>query len=116
MASTFLLYSSAALMVAVALLHSTVGKRAFLDTSLRRRDLVPYAQAVSRFAWQSVTLFMLLNAMLVAWPGTPEIMIIVSGLYWFGMGIADLIIARGTHKAWFLLCGAGLLALAGALL
>ena len=103
-------------MAVVALLHSTVGKRAYLDTSLRRRDLVPYAQAVNRFGWHSIALFMLLNAMLVAWPGTPDIMIIVSGLYWLGMGIADLIIARGTHKAWFLLCGAGLLALAGVLL
>lgn len=112
------LWASAIMMVLTALVHSWLGERRLIgpiiasDHGVMQRDL---ARKVLRFAWHFTSVLMLVNAAVVAWPGTPRGLIQITGIAWLGVGLFDAIYSRGQHVGWPALTLSGALALIGTL-
>ena len=112
-----LLWAAAILMVATAIVHSVLGERRLigpilaLDSDVTTR---PLARAVLRFAWHFTSVLIALTALLVAWPETPRMLILVTGAVYLAVGLFDAGMTRGKHVGWPFLAGAGVLALMGA--
>jgi hypothetical protein len=110
-----LLQISAAVMALTAIAHSIVGEKRLIGPLLALNiDLLSgYRSNLVRFAWHFTSLLMILSALIVAWPGTPNPLIQITGAMWLIAGVGDAILTRGKHVGWPLLSTAGLLALLG---
>jgi len=102
-------------MIATALAHSVVGEIRLIAPLLARQiDLLSgYRASLVRFAWHFTSLLMLCSALVVGWPGTPALLVTVTGVIWLVAGLLDAVLTRGKHIGWPLLSAAGGLALAG---
>ena len=111
-----LLTISAVLMVLTAIAHSFVGEKRLIGPLLAQQIelLAGFRANLVRFAWHFTSLLMIVTALLVAWPGSPASLIRITGAVWLFAGISDVILTRGKHIGWPLLCAAGGLALLGA--
>ena len=111
-----LLTVSAAMMVLTAIAHSFVGEKRLIGPLLAQQIelLGGFRANLVRFAWHFTSLLMIVTALLVAWPGSPAALIRITGAVWLFAGISDVILTRGKHIGWPLLCAAGGLALLGA--
>lgn len=67
------------------------------------------------FAWHAMSVLMLISAAVIAWPSTPQPLLIIIGGAWLLAGIFDAFYAKGQHIGWPFLAGSGALALIGAL-
>jgi hypothetical protein len=110
------LWLSAAFMVTTAGVHSVLGYRRLIVPLLRAGPLAdPLTRRIIRFAWHATSVLMLISAAAVAWPGTPNGLLIAIGSGWLATGLANAVYTRGRHIAWPALSGAGIFALIGAL-
>lgn len=113
------LWASALLMVVTAAIHSFFGEKRLI-VPLLARDKTVLTQALSRkvirFAWHFTSLLMIVSAALVAWPGTPDGLILFAGGAWLAVGVADVIYTKGQHIGWPFLSAAGLFAILGVIL
>lgn len=112
------LWLSAAFMVTTAGVHSVLGYRRLIVPLLRTREgplADPIARRIVDFAWHATSVLMMISAAAVAWPGTPQGLVVVVGGGWLAAGLFDAVYTKGRHIAWPALCGAGILALIGAL-
>ncbi len=103
-------------MIVTAIAHSLVGEARLISPLLARDiDLLSgYRANLVRFAWHFTSLLMIVTALVVGWPGTPALLIKITGVIWLLAGALDLILTRGKHIGWPLLSAAGVLALLGA--
>ncbi len=114
-----LLWLSAVMMAATGLTHSILGEKRLIgpvlaiESDITRR---PLARQILRLAWHLTTLFMLLTALLVVWPGTPPMLILITGFLWLVVGLIDGVVTKGQHVGWGPLTISGGLAIAGVLL
>lgn len=112
------LWLSAAFMVTTAGVHSVLGYRRLIVPLLRAGEgplADPVARRIVGFAWHATSVLMLISAAAVAWPGTPQTLLVVVGGGWLAAGLFDAVYTKGRHIAWPALSGAGILALIGAL-
>ncbi len=112
------LWLSAAFMVTTAGVHSVLGYRRMIVPLLRGEAgplADPLTRRIIRFAWHATSVLMLISAAAVAWPGTPNNLLIVIGAGWLAAGFFDAAYTKGRHIAWPALSGAGIFALIGAL-
>ena len=111
------LWLSAAAMVTTAAIHSAAGERKLVGPLLRG-DQPPMDNAQSRkvlrSAWHITSAFMILSAIVVAWPGLPAALIVAIGIFWLCLGLLSLISSRGRHVGWPSLLASGTFALLGA--
>ena len=113
-----MLWLSAAMMVTTAALHSLLGERRLIGPVLAIEHPItqrPLARQVLRLAWHLTSLFMVLTALLVLWPGTPPSLILITGILWLVVGLMDGFVTKGKHVGWGPLTIAGGLAIAGVL-
>ena len=111
-----LLYFSAVLMVLTAAIHSALGEKRLIQPILRLKSgitTIPLARQVLRFAWHFTSALMLLSALVVVWPGTPTVLIQVTGVTWFMVGFFDFVCTRGKHIGWPFISIAGIFAFLG---
>lgn len=110
------LWLSAAMMAITAVIHSVAGEKRLIGPLLARPGSIPNAQGrkVMRGAWHLTSLFMLSNALVMLWPGTPAQLQQVIGGFWLATGLYSLISTRGKHVGWPSLSIAGAAAIAGA--
>lgn len=114
-----LLWVGAGLMALTALVHCLVGERKLITPLLaidHRLTTTLLPRQLIRFAWHLTGALMMICAALVVWPGTPDVLVVGTGLVWLLAGIADLIMTRGQHIGWPLLTLAGLATIAGKLI
>lgn len=112
------LWLSAAFMVTTAGVHSVLGYRRLIVPLLHSAAgplADPLSRRIIRFAWHATSVLMLISAAAVAWPGTPNGLLIVIGGGWLATGLFNAAYTKGRHIAWPALSGAGILALIGAL-
>jgi hypothetical protein len=112
------LWLSAAFMVTTAGVHSVLGYRRLIVPMLRSNTgplANPLSRRIIRFAWHATSVLMLISAAAIAWPGTPNALLIVIGSGWLATGLFNAAYTKGRHIAWPALSGAGILALIGAL-
>ncbi len=103
-------------MAFTALVHSVLGERRLIAPILALDTgpvAVPLGRGVLRFAWHFTSVLMIISALVVAWPGTPAMLIVVTGSLWLAVGLFDAVYTKGKHVGWPFLAGAGLLALLG---
>jgi hypothetical protein len=110
-----LLTLSAIAMAFTGIAHSYVGEKRLIGPllALNLDMLSGYRSNLVRFAWHFTSLFMILNALVIAWPGTPVSLIKITGAMWLIAGVGDALMTRGKHIGWPLLSAAGVLALLG---
>lgn len=110
-----LLTLSAVAMALTGIAHSIVGEKRLIGPLLvlNIELLSGYRANLVRFAWHFTSLLMIVNALVVAWPGTPIPLIKITGAMWLIAGVGDAILTRGKHIGWPLLSAAGILALLG---
>jgi hypothetical protein len=110
------LWLSAILMVATSVTHSVLGEKRLIgpvlaiDSDIMRRSL---ARTILRLAWHLTSLFMLLTALLIVWPGTPRTLVLITGVLWLAVGLIDGVMTKGQHIGWGPLTVSGALAIAG---
>ena len=107
---------SAALMTITAVIHSGAGEQRLLKPLLAMNEGVMAnrrSRSVLRSAWHLTSIFMLSNAIVVAWPGVAGGLKAVLGGFWLVVGTFSLMASRGKHVGWPSLSGAGLAALIG---
>ena len=107
---------SAALMTITAAIHSKAGEERLLKPLLAMNQGVlanGQSRRVLRSAWHLTSVFMISNAIVVAWPGGHIGVKGVLGGMWLVMGLFSLIASRGKHVGWPWLSGAGITALIG---
>lgn len=108
---------SAIVMVVVAVLHSTGGASSVLGPILSQGNPHPdmqIAPTLLQYLWHSLSAFMVLSAIAVVWPDTPRMLILVIGVFWICLGIADMVTSKFAHPGWIPMGVAGLLAIIGA--
>ena len=105
------LWLAAGCMVLTAVAHSTLS-----ETRLMKPLVAPgLHRTIVRYALHAMSVYMLLSALTVAWPGTPAGLILVEGAGWIIVGIAGLLVSRGKHLGWPLITAAGVFTLIGAM-
>ncbi len=112
------LWLSAAFMATTALVHGALGERRLIQPLLQLDQgimAVDLARRVFRFAWHAMSLLMLVSAATVVWPGTPRDLILLVGVAWTAVGLADAIYTRGRHIGWPILTTSGVFAILGAM-
>lgn len=112
------LWLSAAFMATTAGVHSVLGYRRLIVPLLHSNAgplADPLSRRIIRFAWHATSVLMLISAAVVAWPGTPNSLLIVIGAGWLATGLFNAVYTKGRHIAWPALGGAGIFALIGAL-
>ena len=102
-------------MVFTGIAHSLIGEKRLIGPMLALNiDMLSgYRSNLVRFAWHFTSLLMIMNALVIAWPGTPVPLIKITGAMWLIAGVLNAIMTRGKHIGWPLLSAAGLLALLG---
>ena len=109
------LLGSAALIAATAAVHSIRGERRILSplAAIDPAVLKPRIRRIIRSSWHVESLFMVLTAASVAWPGSPVALVRFIGGTCLVLGVYVLWKSRGGHISGPLFTGAGLLALIG---
>jgi hypothetical protein len=110
---------SAVFMAITALLHSYFGEKRLLGPLFAAQTpfFEPYPRRrLLRTSWHYQSVFMLSNAVVVLWPGVDARLKLAIGVFWLVMGLQSLIRSRGKHVGVVPLLGAGLAAIAGAVL
>ncbi len=110
------LLMSAAVMVITAILHSTGGASSVLGPMLEGGNPHPdmeIAPTLLRYLLHSLSAFMVLSAAAVAWPDTPRGLVVLIGLFWIALGLADIATSHFKHPGWIPMGLAGILALIG---
>jgi hypothetical protein len=107
------LLGSAALIAATAAVHSSLGERRVLSRVRSTDDavLAPRLRRMLSFTWHLASVYMLLTAATVAWPGSPRPLVRLIGATYLVLGIIALWKSRGRHVSGPLFTGAGVLAL-----
>ncbi|MGH6786986.1 MAG: hypothetical protein ACREBO_09155 [Novosphingobium sp.] len=108
---------AALLMAATAVVHSVAGERRLIGPLVAPGSTaIPHRQGrrVLRSAWRLTSLYMLSNAAVVIWPGSPAGLIRAIGAMWLATGLFSLAASRGRHIGWPGLSSAGIAALLGA--
>ena len=75
--------------------------------------LAPRLRRMLHFTWHQASVYMLLTAAAVAWPGSPKVLIRLIGATYLVNGLIVLWKSRGRHVSGPLYTGAGVLALVG---
>ncbi|MCK0129530.1 hypothetical protein [Erythrobacter sp. F6033] len=104
-------------MVITAILHSTGGANSVLGPILAGGNPHPdmeIAPTLLTYLWHSLSAFMILSAAVVVWPETPRMLILAIGVFWIGLGVADIITSKFAHPGWIPMGIAGVLAIIGA--
>ncbi len=104
-------------MVVVAILHSTGGASSVLGPMLANGNPHPemeIAPTLLRYLWHSLSAFMILSAVAVAWPETPRALVAFIGVFWIALGVADIVTSKFAHPGWIPMGIAGILALIAA--
>lgn len=117
MGTSIWLWLSGLVMVVVAVAHSTGGANSVLGPILSQGNPHPdmeIAPALLKYLWHALSAFMVLCAAAVVWPDTPRGLIIVIGLFWIALGLADIATSHFKHPGWIPMGIAGTLALIGA--
>ena len=112
---TFALLGSATLIVATAAIHSIRGERRVISR-VRSIDPGVLDRRLGRmltFTWHLASVYMLLTAATVAWPGSPRTLVRLIGATYLALGVIALWKSRGRHVSGPLFSGAGVLALIG---
>jgi hypothetical protein len=106
------LLGSAALIVATAAVHSIKGERRVMSAvaTIDPAVLNPRLRRMIHFSWHLESLFMVLTAATVAWPGSPMSLVRLIGATYLVLGLYVLWKSRGGHVSGPLYTGAGLLA------
>ena len=107
---------SAALMTITAVIHSWAGEERLLKPLLAMNQGVMAnrrSRSVLRSAWHLTSIFMVSNAIVVAWPNVASGLKALLGGFWLLVGLFSLVGSRGKHVGWPSLSGAGLAALMG---
>ena len=107
------LLGSAALIVATAAVHSILGERRVMSRvgSIDPAVLNPRLRRMVHFTWHVASVYMVLTAAAVAWPGSPRPLVRLIGLTYLALGFIALWKSRGRHVSGPLYAGAGILAL-----
>lgn len=107
------LLGSAALIVATAAIHSVLGERRVISRvrSIDPAVLSPRLARMLAFTWHVASVYMLLTAATVAWPGSPRSLVRLIGATYLALGFIALWRSRGRHVSGPLFTGAGVLAL-----
>ena len=110
------LLGSAALIVATAAVHSIKGERRVMSAvaAIDPAVLNPRLRRIIHVSWHLESLFMVLTAATIAWPGSPQLLVRLIGATNLGLGLYALWKSRGGHVSGPLYTGAGVLALIGA--
>ena len=109
-------YIAASLIVVAAIFHSVQGERLLIRPTLAVDDPFirrPMTQAIIRFGWHASSLFMLMTAILIVWPGTPVTLILLPGLLWLTLGVTNLLMTKAKHPGGSILSLIGVIILAG---
>ncbi len=117
MGASIWLWLSGAVMVITAILHSTGGANSVLGPMLAGGNPHPdmaIAPTLLRYLWHALSAFMVLSAVTIIWPDTPRMLVIVIGVFWVGLGAADIITSKFAHPGWVPMGIAGALAIFGA--
>lgn len=109
------LLGSAILIVATAAIHSIMGERRVMSRvgNIDPAVLNPRLRRMLHFTWHVASVYMLLTAAAVAWPGSPRLLVRLIGATYLALGFVALWKSRGRHVSWPLYTGAGVLALLG---
>jgi hypothetical protein len=107
------LLSSAALIVATAGIHSVLGERRVISRigSIDPAVLHPRLRRMLHFTWHLASVYMVLTAATVAWPGSPRPLVQLIGATYLVLGVIALWKSRGRHVSGPLFTAAGVLAL-----
>ena len=112
------LWVGSGLMCFTALTHCVVGERKLITPLLKsdhRLTTTLLPRRLIRFAWHLTGALMLVCGALVAWPGAPRALVILTGTTWLLAGLTDLLMTHGKHIGWPLLTLAGISTLTGIL-
>lgn len=109
------LLGSAALIVVTAAIHSFKGERRVISAvaAIDPAALDPRIRRIIHFSWHLESVFMVLTAATLAWPGSPTMLVRLIGATYLMIGLVVLWRSRGRHVSGPLFTGAGLLALFG---
>ena len=113
------LYLSALAMAITAVIHSVAGEKRLIGPLLRSdatQVIGPQLSGIMRGAWHLTSLFMVLFAVVVAWPEMPAGALIAIGAVWLAIGLTILAKSKGRHPGWPTLSLGGLFAILGATL
>ena len=116
---TALYVLSAIFMAITAFLHSYFGEKRLLGPLFASQTpfFEPYPRRrLLRTSWHYQSAFMLSNGLVMVWPGVDGRLKLAIGAFWLVMGVQSLIRSRGKHVGVVPLLGAGIAAIAGALL
>ncbi|WP_298307155.1 hypothetical protein [uncultured Erythrobacter sp.] len=111
------LWLSAAIMTLVAIAHSVGGASSVLGPILAQGNPHPdmeIAPALLGYLWHALSAFMVLSAAVLVWPDTPRALIVLVGMFWIALGIADIATSHFKHPGWIPMGIAGVLAIIGA--
>jgi hypothetical protein len=106
--------ASGILIAATATIHSVLGERRLIGPLLAGGAFAaaPRAGRAVRFTWHLAALLMVLTALTVAWPGTPDTIVWLIGSTYVGLGLLSLWMTRGRHISGPMFAAAGISALA----
>jgi hypothetical protein len=113
------LWASAIFMVITAVIHSFAGEKRLIGPIIALgSNGIPSKQGrlVMRAAWHLTSAFMVLCAVVVAWPAAPAGLVQMVGGFWLAVGLFSLMSSRGRHVGWPTLTAAGITALLGSAL
>ena len=113
---TIWFWLSAVLMIVTAGVHSVAGERRLLGPLMAMNQGIMangQSRRVLRSAWHLTSIYMMSNAIVVAWPGGYVAVKAVLGAMWLIIGLFSLIASRGRHVGWPWLTSAGATALLG---
>ena len=108
--------ASAAFMAITAAVHSKAGEDRLIKPLLAMDQGIMAnggSRRILRSAWHLTSIFMLSNALVIAWPDVDLHLKAIIGGFWLAIGLFSLISSRGKHVGWPWLSGAGLTALIG---
>jgi uncharacterized membrane protein HdeD (DUF308 family) len=108
---------AAALMSLTAVVHSVLGEVRLIRPLMKQRDGMlqhDLARRLLRGSWHFLGILMVGCGIVIAFPQTPDMIVMLIGVTWLAAGIVDVIYTRGKHVGWPLLVLAGLAAVIGA--
>lgn len=112
------LLASAFTMLITAAMHSYFGEKRLIGPILSFDHAVttnPLGRMVIRLAWHFTSVLMMLSAIVVIWPNTPEKLIFIVGGCWLACGLFDAVLTKRKHIGWPVITLAGMFAIMGTL-
>lgn len=112
-----LLFIAAAIIVILALFHSVAGQKALIGPLLKENTEIlsdPKWRALILFGWHSTTVLLLVIGLylaLVAGGHTSgnDLQLTAIAISFFGLGIANAIMAKFKHPGWIILSSVGII-------